>query len=343
MRRLNRLLGGATVVLLAAAGIGFVLFRSWLAQPFGPAAAGYVLDVPPGSSVQTVARQLAEDGLLTHPRWLEFQARLAGQATRIRAGEYELSAETTPTGLLDQLVSGRVRLHSLTIVEGWTVYQLLDALRRNMQLVHELHSDGPVELARELQLDFPHAEGLFFPDTYRFPKGTRDIDLLRQAHEQMRQRLDAAWRSRQAGLPLKTPYEALILAAIVERETALDSERPMIAGVFIRRLQRHMRLQTDPTVIYGLGMEFDGNLTRADLESDTPYNTYTRHGLPPTPIALPGRASLEAAVHPASGDALYFVATGKPDGSHTFSSTLQEHNAAVARYLAELRRQRQGD
>ena len=341
MRRVKFALFAAALVLLIAGSVLYVVFQSWLAQPFGQDAAGYVLDVPPGSSVQTVARQLAADGILAHPRWLELQARLAGQATRIRAGEYELSATTTPTRLLDQLVSGRVRLHSLTIVEGWTVYQLLDALQRNTQLSHTLHSEGPVELARELQLDFPHAEGLFFPDTYRFPKGTRDIDLLRQAHEQMRQRLDAAWRSRQAGLPLKTPYEALILASIVERETALDSERPMIAGVFIRRLRRNMRLQTDPTVIYGLGMAFDGNLTRADLESDTPYNTYTRHGLPPTPIALPGQASLDAAVHPASGDALYFVATGKPDGSHVFSATLQEHNAAVARYLAELRRQRQ--
>ncbi len=341
MRHLKLLLSAVALVLLIVGVMLYMTFRGCLTQPFGQAASGYVLDVPPGSSVKAVARRLADDGILACPRSFEFQARIAGQATRIQSGEYELKAATTPGRLLDQLVSGRVRLHSLTIVEGWTVYQLLDALRRNPQISHELHSDGPVELARELQLDLPHAEGLFFPDTYRFPKGTRDIDLLRQAYEQMQQRLDAAWRGRQAGLPLKTPYEALILASIVERETALDSERAMIAGVFIRRLQRNMRLQTDPTVIYGLGMAFDGNLTRADLESDTPYNTYTRRGLPPTPIALPGQASLEAAVHPASGDALYFVASGKPDGSHVFSATLEEHNAAVARYLAESRRQRQ--
>ncbi len=331
-----------TVLVMLVISIGSVTaFRAWLNQPMGQVAAGYVLEIPPGTPVSSVARQLARDGLLDYPRLLSLQAQLAGQATQIRAGEYELSAGTTPRQLLEQLVAGKVRLHSLTIVEGWTVYQLLGAVRHNPQLSHTLQADGPIELALELQLDFPHAEGLFFPDTYRFPKGLSDRDLLLQAHAKMLRQLEIAWEHRQPGLPLKSAYQALILASIVERETALGSERPLIAGVFIRRLQRNMRLQADPTVIYGLGPDFDGNLTRPDLESDTPYNTYTRRGLPPTPIALPGQASLQAAVNPAAGDTLFFVATGKPDGSHVFSTTVAEHNAAVARYLAVLRQRRQ--
>jgi UPF0755 protein len=198
----------------------------------------------------------------------------------------------------------------------------------------------PGELSRQLGLEFEHPEGQFFPDTYFFPRGTSDVGLLKQSAKAMIDRLAQVWAGRDIGLPLETRYEALILASIVERETALDSERPEVAGVFARRLQRGMRLQTDPTVIYGLGRRFDGNLTRSHLDADSPYNTYTRRGLPPTPISLPGMASLEAAVRPGTGDSLYFVATGLGDGSHEFTNDLDAHNAAVRRYLDRLRQKR---
>jgi UPF0755 protein len=215
--------------------------------------------------------------------------------------------------------------------------ELLDAIRAHPAIRQTLEVEEPADLAMAIGIEQAHAEGWFFPDTYRFPRGTADVDLLRRAHRVMQEQLSEAWDQRLPGLVLTDPYEALILASIIERETALESERPEIAGVFIRRLEKGMRLQTDPTVIYGLGSEFTGNLTRKHLESDTPYNTYTRSGLPPTPIAMPGRAALHAAVNPAPGDALYFVATGRDDGSHYFTATLSEHNAAVAKYLKQLR------
>jgi UPF0755 protein len=217
---------------------------------------------------------------------------------------------------------------------------LLAALADHEQIAQTLSVSTPEELAVALGLDYPNAEGWFFPDTYRFPRGTTDVEVLRVAHELMQRKLAEAWATRAADTTLADPYDALILASIVERESALASERPQVAGVFLRRLERNMRLQTDPTVIYGLGDEFDGNLTREHLATDTPYNTYVRKGLPPTPIALPGEGALHAAVHPDDGDTLYFVATGQDDGSHVFTATLEEHNAAVQRYLAELRRRK---
>ena len=237
-------------------------------------------------------------------------------------------------------MQGRVRLHALTVLEGWTVRDLLAALAKHPAIRQTLNVETPIELAAALELEYPHAEGWFFPETYRFPRGTTDVQFLRTAHELMRRRLADAWSTRALVPSLKDSYGALILASIVERETALDSERRQIAGVFIRRLQKGMRLQTDPTVIYGLGASFDGNLTRRHLKTDSPYNTYTRRGLPPTPISLPGEAALRAAVNPDSGEALYFVASGRGDGSHVFTKTLEEHNAAVAQYLAELRRRK---
>jgi len=237
-------------------------------------------------------------------------------------------------------VEGRVKLHALTIIEGWTVKELLSALRQNSAITITLDAVEALDtsaLVRQLNLDINSPEGWFFPDTYLFARGTTDANLLREAHENMQRQLSAAWEERSVDLPFSTPYEALILASIVERETALESERRQVAGVFTRRLQLGMRLQTDPTVIFGLGDTFDGNLTRRHLKTDTVYNTYTRKGLPPTPIALPGAGALIAAMSPDSGNTLYFVATGKEDGSHYFSETLEEHNAAVARYLRRLR------
>lgn len=288
-----------------------------------------VLEVEPGASLTRVVRQLQAAGVLAASNDLLHYARLKGLAGRIQAGEYELVPGLRARGLLELLVSGRVRYHQVTLVEGWTLRQALLALQTHPAVVRTLDPDDQ----RALQLAFNmshYPEGWFFPDTYSFTRGTSDLALLQRAHAAMRQVLDEAWRGRAVDLPFATPEQALILASIIEKETGLASEREEIAGVFVRRLQSNMRLQTDPTVIYGLGTGFDGNLTRLHLQTDTPWNTYTRGGLPPTAIALPGRAAIEAALHPAAGATLYFVARG--DGSHYFSSTLEEHERAVQQY-----------
>lgn len=332
------------IVLLAGLLTALALVQAVdsLDRPVGVAARDYTLDVREGSNLGELTARLAADGILARPAVLRWYARWRQLDQRIQAGEYLLDPDLSPRGILDMLVAGDVRLYSLTVVEGWTVRELLSALRATPQLQHTLETDDPALLPAALGLDIDFAEGWFFPDTYRFPRGTSDADLLRQAHKLMQRKLADAWAARATDLPLNHAYEALILASIVERETALDAERPRVSGVFVRRLQKGMRLQTDPTVIYGLGTSFDGNLTRGNLRRDTPYNTYTRSGLPPTPIALPGEASLRAAVNPDKDDALYFVATGLPDGSHTFSVTLEDHNAAVALYIQRLRSNRDG-
>lgn len=333
IRRLSLIL----VLVLIAAG-GAAAWANWiLNEPMKLADDSHLLDVAKGRSLTSVTNELDELGILEFPRVLTAYARLSGLASSIQAGEYELKAGTTPIQLLEQLVAGRVKLHAFTIVEGWTVTELLDAIGRHPAIRQSLDLDEPADLVAVLGIDYAHPEGLFFPDTYRFPRGTTDVDLLRRAHDLMQEHLAEAWGDRQPDLILNDPYEALILASIVERETAMESERPEIAGVFIRRLRKGMRLQTDPTVIYGLGAAFTGNLTRKHLETDSPYNTYTRYGLPPTPIAMPGLNALRAAVNPAPGDSLYFVATGRADGSHYFTASLSEHNAAVAKYLQYLR------
>ena len=330
---------GAVVLLGFAAAI--VLLRQNLTASMSIGDEPVVIDIESGTSLRGVAALLAEQGVLSHPRSFALYGRFTGRAVRVQAGEYEIHEGTTPLEFLEQLVSGQVKLHALTIVEGWTVNDLLVALRRNPAVAQTIESANPVVMAEALGLDVDHAEGQFFPDTYKFPKGTSDIEILSQAHDLLLERLDKAWRSRRSGLPFDTPYDLLILASIVERETALDEERPLVAGVFVRRLEKRMRLQTDPTVIYGLGQDFDGNLTRQHQKNDTPYNTYTRRGLPPTPIGLPGELSLRAAANPDQGMALYFVATGNDDGSHFFTATLEEHNAAVVKYLARLRERKE--
>jgi UPF0755 protein len=296
---------------------------------------GTWLQVTSGTPLRRITTDLAERGLLRHPWLVAAYARATGEATRVRAGEYRLSPGLTPLSLLSKLVAGEVFLHQLTIVEGARFAELLAAVRAHPAIV-----SGPLDATGIMAaLDAPgvHPEGQFFPDTYRFAKGTSDIEVLRMAHEALVTRLEEAWQKRKADTLLKSPYEALILASIVEKETALPEERGRIAGVFYERLRRNMRLQTDPTVIYGLGDAYDGNLRRQDLERDTPYNTYTRGGLPPTPIALPGAGALAAAVAPEIDGTLYFVATGRGDGSHTFSATLEEHERAVRDYLRRLR------
>lgn len=327
---------GFALILLSASFVAWGVWRN-LTSPL-TLDEPVVFEVPPGAPLNRVGAELARRGILEHPRLLGWYARFTGTATKIHAGEYLLRPGTSPISLLEQLVAGNVVLHQLTIVEGWRFEDLLRVARAHPAIVAtDLDTDGIMEALGKPGL---HPEGQFLPDTYTFARGTSDVELLRWAHRSMMEKLDDAWSRRSAAVQVATPYEALILASIIEKETALDSERRLISGVFNERLKRGMRLQTDPTVIYGLGEGYDGNLRRADLTTDTPYNTYTRHGLPPTPIALPGSASIEAAVDPDSADALYFVATGLPDGSHYFSATLEEHNRAVQRYLRRLRESR---
>ena len=251
-------------------------------------------------------------------------------AGKLHAGEYALDPGITPRGLFEKMAAGDVIQHKFTIVEGWTFAQLRDALAQDGMIEHSLAGRADSDIMKDLGSGGAPAEGWFLPQTYQFVKGMSDLDILRRAHKAMKQTLDRLWNSRAQDLPLKTPYEALILASIVEKETGQAAERPVIAGVFEHRLKIGMRLQTDPTVIYGLGSRYDGKIHTRDLETDTPYNTYTRAGLTPTPIALPGAASIEAVLHPAPTDALYFVARG--DGTHEFSATLEAHNRAVAKY-----------
>lgn len=330
------LTGIAIPVIVIAAGM--LSLRTYLNTPMAEGERQTDMVIERGEAFSQVADRLAAGGWLTKPAVLTAYARITDQAAKIQAGEYELEAGQTPLELLEMLVDGRVRLHSLTIVEGWTVRELLQVLRDHSAIEQTLELEDVTDLSAILGLEYAHPEGLFFPDTYRFPRGTADVDILLRAHELMQKNLREVWVNRQPVGVIETPYQALILASIVERETALDTERPQVAGVFVRRLEKRMRLQTDPTVIYGLGERFDGNLTRRDLRADTPYNTYTRGGLPPTPIALPGLRSLQAVASPAEGTALYFVATGRDDGSHAFTDTLEEHNAAVASYLTMLKK-----
>ena len=303
---------------------------------------GVALTVAPGMSLSRVTAQLIDLELIDDDRWYRLYARVSGDASDVHAGDYTIDPGATPRSLLDKLTRGSVRLYSFTIIEGWNQYDLLRALHASDWIDATLTDEDWPALLSELGADVMHPEGLFLPETYRFPRGTSDREVLAEAYRLLRQVLDEEWPKRDETSPVSTPYEAIVLASIIEKETARADERARISGVFARRLQKRMRLQTDPTVIYGIGPQFNGNLTRADLRRDTPYNTYTRFGLPPTPIAMPGRAAIRAALNPAPGNELFFVATGLGDGSHAFSATKEEHDAAVAEYLKRLRRNRQG-
>jgi len=289
-----------------------------------------VVVIQPGSSLAGIARQLQREGIIDHPRYLTILGRWHGEAARLQAGEYRIQPGMKPLDILDRMVVGDVVEYSLTVVEGWTFREMLNAVEHDAKLQHTLTGLSDGEIMQHLGADGEHPEGRFLPETYHFAAGLSDLDFLSRAYHAMDELLQKEWQQRAEGLPYKSPYEALIMASIIEKETAVPEERAEIAGVFVRRLQKHMRLQTDPTVIYGLGDKFDGNIRRRDLRHDTPYNTYTRHGLPPTPIALPGADSIHAALHPDAGDSLYFVAKG--DGSHHFSATLAEHINAVRQY-----------
>jgi UPF0755 protein len=337
MRRVIRIFLLLSIVAIGAAAAGAWWGRRWLLQPITQLTQPVVFEVSRGSSLRAVAADLHGRGLLDQPQIWTLWARATGRGAALKAGEYQLMPGVTPEALLQRLGSGAVLLHSITFIEGSTFADIRGLLGRNDSVRLTLENAAPEEIMRELGDPGVHPEGQFFPDTYHFPRGTTDKEILGIAHRRMQDELRTAWAARSTDLPLAGSYEALILASIVEKETALVSERPLIAGVFVERLRRGMRLQTDPTVIYGIGATYDGNIHRTDLTTDTPYNTYTRAGLPPTPIALPGLDSLKAAVNPQVTGAIFFVATGKGDGSHYFSATLGEHEAAVQRYLRKLR------
>jgi UPF0755 protein len=314
------------------AGAGFWWLQQPLALPPGVSeTAPLELNVPPGSSARAVAESATQAGVQTPSLLLYAWFRLSGQGRSIKAGSYEIPPGTTPRRLLDKLVKGEQALRSLTLVEGWNLREVLAALQASPDLTQDLQGLGNGELMARIGFPGRHPEGRFFPDTYRMVKHAPASSVLRQAAQAMDQRLAQAWTQRHPNTPLRSPDEALILASIIEKETGAAADRGLVGGVFSNRLRIGMRLQTDPTVIYGLGTAFDGNLRRRDLLADTPYNSYTRAGLPPTPIAMPGWDSLLAAVRPAPTQALYFVARG--DGSSEFSDNLDAHNAAVRRFI----------
>ncbi len=319
------------LLLLGAAVAGGVW---WLSRPLpvtlAAGAESVDLSIEPGTSARGVAQAVADAGVGVNPSLLYWWARLSSQDRQIKAGSYEIAPGATPRSILQKLVRGEEALRAVTLVEGWTFTQVRDALLKAEQLKQDTQGIHPDLIMEKLGKPGTAAEGRFFPDTYTYAKGSSDLAVLKRALRAMDKKLDAAWSQRQSDTPLKSPEQALILASIVEKETGKGSDRPQIAGVFTNRMRIGMPLQTDPTVIYGMGAKFDGNLRKRDLQTDTPWNTYTRRGLPPTPIAMPGKSALLAAVQPAQTKALYFVARG--DGTSQFSATLDEHNRAVNKF-----------
>jgi UPF0755 protein len=283
-----------------------------------------------GSSLRSASQQMVEAGVLDQAMPFEVLTRLAGDPKNIKAGNYEVETGVTPLELMNKLTRGDYTAVAITFVEGWNFRQVRKVLDEHPGLKHDTQSLSEAEILARLGVQQPSAEGLFFPDTYHFSQGVSDLNILRRSYQLMQKRLTAEWERRPPNYPLASPYEALILASIVEKETGKAVERSLISAVFLNRLKTGMKLQTDPTVIYGLGELFDGNLRKQDLTTDHPYNTYTRTGMPPTPIAMPGLGSIQAALHPASTDALYFVAKG--DGSSYFSRSYEEHDRAVTKY-----------
>jgi UPF0755 protein len=339
------LLTTLAVLLLSGAGAAAWLWHSvqQAALQTGNAVTLQIFEVAPGSSLRAVLHKLQAQQLIGNARRLEWYLRCCQRGTSItgagiKAGRYRIVPGQPPLEILRQLVEGRVVLERLTIVEGWSVAQMRAMLARRRDLVQTIAGRSDSDLMNDLGAPDLAAEGRFAPDTYAYAPGTTtDMQILRMAYEAQKRNLQQAWEARQSGLPLATPDEALALASIVERETGLASERARVAGVYINRLRIGMRLQSDPTVIYGLGARYDGNIRKRDLTTDTPYNTYTRTGLPPTPIALPGRDAIVATLNPEKTDAIFFVAVGDGSGGHYFSTTGAQHNRAVQRYLERLR------
>ncbi|MDN2696472.1 endolytic transglycosylase MltG [Janthinobacterium sp. SUN073] len=314
---------------IAAIGVGGT-FVYWAQQPITTEGEAIPFTITPGSGAHAAGQQIADAGVPIVPILFNLLARVEGKTSKIKAGSYELKPGTTPQRLITQLARGEFAQESLTIIEGWTFRQMRMAMASHPGLKHDTVGLSDKELMAKISPEFVLPEGLFFPDTYLFAKGASEMQIFKQAHTAMIGRLSEAWDKRDPALPYKNPYEALIMASIVEKETGQKSERAMIAGVFVNRLKTGMLLQTDPTVIYGMGDNYQGKIRKRDLEADTPYNTYTRGGLPPTPIALAGAQSLTAALAPARTQALYFVARG--DGTSQFSANLPDHNRAVNQY-----------
>jgi len=317
----------ACLLLLAAAAGGLWW---WASQPMALRSSPLDFRIAAGSSLRAAVTEMRESGVQVNPTLLALLARAGRADTAIKAGSYSINEGTTPRQLLDKLLRGKVTQGELTLVEGWTFRQWRGRLDRHPDLRHDTAGLSEAQLLERLGIRSSSLEGQLFPDTYLFDKQSSDLDLLARAHRAMRRKLDAEWSQRQQDLPYKSPQDALIMASIIEKETGREADRSLVAAVFVNRLRKGMLLQTDPTVIYGLGDGFDGNLRKRDLQSDSPYNTYMRAGLPPSPIAMPGLASLKAALNPAATDVLYFVARG--DGSSEFSRTLDEHNRAVNKY-----------
>lgn len=329
----RRLLLLALSILLVASLASLTVYSALFAEielAASDAADAVSIEISPGSSLNRIALDLERDGYLASPALFKLWARLRGVDGSIRAGEYALEQGITPVQLLDKIVRGDAIEYRITLVEGWTFGRALEAIRNAENITMELEGLGLEEIAMRMGLDRASPEGLLFPDTYFYRKGTTDLELLLRASERLDTVLLDAWENRLGALPYENAYEALTMASIIEKESASNSERELIAAVFVTRMERGMRLQSDPTVIYGMGERYQGNISREDLSEQTPYNTYRIDGLPPTPIALSGSESIVAALRPAATDYLYFVAKG--DGSHQFSRTLEEHNAAVRQY-----------
>ena len=343
MFTMKRVLTIVAVLLVVAAGsvsIAIARINNFLDTPVTLDNGGVSFTIEPGTSFGGIAGVMQQREIISSADMLRYYARWTAQAGRIQAGEYFIADGASPREILEQFTDGAVQLYSFTIIEGWNRWDLLRELHSHPNLDASMTDEDWSALLEELGADTTHPEGMFLPETYHFPNNTSDRIVLRQAFELLQETLAEEWAGKSESSIVATPYEALILASIIEKETARVDERQRIAGVFTRRLEKRMRLQTDPTVIYGIGRDFNGDLTRKDMRTATPYNTYTQRGLPPTPIAMSGRAAIHAAVHPAEGEELYFVATGLPDGSHKFSKTKEEHDDAVAAYLRQLRSNR---
>ena len=332
-----------SLIVVVVGAFGFLAYQRYL--DFADAAMtgiddGETLVVESGDSLPKVLRKLRAMGIDTRDLEWRALAKQIGAAGKIQIGEYALTSGMTPRDLLARMRDGKVMNYRFTIVEGWNIRDLRAALAKTTPLKQETAQLDQAALMRALGLGAQHPEGRFLPETYLYTRNDSDLDVLKRAAAAMEKALAEAWSGRDQGLPLKTPYEMLTLASIIEKETGIASERPQIAGLFVRRLKIPMRLETDPTVIYGMGSAYSGNIRKTDLRTDTPYNTYTRDGLPPTPIAMPGRDALQATAHPAPGDALFFVAVGDGSGRHVFTRTYSEHQTAVADYLQRYRAQR---
>ncbi|MBX9868707.1 MAG: endolytic transglycosylase MltG [Burkholderiaceae bacterium] len=319
------------LIVLAVGGAGGLVYWSMQALPTSTTPEkAQDFTIKPGSGLRSASRQIRDAGVPLNPYLFELLVRVSGKAGQLKAGSFEFAAGDTPTDLLRKISNGEFSHASLAVIEGWSFKQMRAVVDANPAIKHDTAAWSAQQIMHQIDPEFDAAEGLFFPDTYVFAKGSSDLEIYQLAHQAMRKRLEQAWQERATDLPYKTPYEALIMASIIEKETGQAVERDMVAAVFVNRLRAGMLLQTDPTVIYGMGDKYNGKIRKIDLQTDTPYNTYTRSGLPPTPIALPGAASLIAALNPAKSNVVYFVAKG--DGTSHFSTSLDEHNRAVNKF-----------